>query len=470
VTFSDLASIGAGADAGAVSTDLGAAGLGALPGAAPSAGEPEAGDVFGGLLDVLVASQLMPQAVPPPALAAGPDARPLAASCPAFAEISPADLGMPQALVAARMQPSALGLAEVFTEAAAGDASATPGITPSFDEIVHDILAPIAAPEHRGSQPPINLDADQAPVAPQTPPPTPAIDVVPLPETTTDVGDAPPAMSQPATRPAPVRSNADAAEPVSQAASVDAASQAAPVPAPQVTAVTPPASRADAAHQTHIASPAAADAPASPGSEPAPPPTAASPSMDAQADSGERGFDGDESSRHEGAQTHGPVSQSPRGVHGDVTVTFPEMAMPASPIQHAPAAAPIEHLADEPIDLADLTPQIVRSARLQLAGDIGQARIHLRPEHLGDVIVDLRVEQGDVIASLRADAPEVREWIQSRAEELRAALGAHGLDLVHVSVNEREQRQGKGQESEVKDKPKGRKAKGTETRVFEIAA
>jgi flagellar hook-length control protein FliK len=85
--------------------------------------------------------------------------------------------------------------------------------------------------------------------------------------------------------------------------------------------------------------------------------------------------------------------------------------------------------------------------------------VQLRPEHLGEVLVDLRVEHGEVIASLKAEVAEVREWIQARVDELRTALQAQGLQLAHLTVGDhegrREPNQGKGQRSEVKGKSKG---------------
>jgi hypothetical protein len=82
--------------------------------------------------------------------------------------------------------------------------------------------------------------------------------------------------------------------------------------------------------------------------------------------------------------------------------------------------------------------QIVRSIRMQWTGGLGEARVTLRPEYLGDVVASITVDRGLVTATLHADTPEVRRWIESHAASLRDALGEHGLQLDRLAVVEPE--------------------------------
>nr|MCU0256996.1 flagellar hook-length control protein FliK [Vicinamibacterales bacterium] len=92
----------------------------------------------------------------------------------------------------------------------------------------------------------------------------------------------------------------------------------------------------------------------------------------------------------------------------------------------APSEAPGAAGADE---APDVPAQVVKAIHLQWRDGLGEARVQLRPEHLGAVTVSLRVEQGHVVASVRADSPVAAEIIRARQPELQAALTAQGLEL-----------------------------------------
>lgn len=103
----------------------------------------------------------------------------------------------------------------------------------------------------------------------------------------------------------------------------------------------------------------------------------------------------------------------------------------------APLAEP--HLAARELEpaLGDAVHgQIVRSIRMQWSGGLGEARVSLKPEFLGEVVASINVERGVVTATLQADTPEVRTWIERNAASLRDALGEHGLRLDRLEVAE----------------------------------
>lgn len=83
----------------------------------------------------------------------------------------------------------------------------------------------------------------------------------------------------------------------------------------------------------------------------------------------------------------------------------------------------------------DVLPQIVQAMRLQMRQGIGEARVYLKPEHLGAVTISLRLEHGSVSATIHAEAPVVRQWIESHESVLRQSLTEHGLQLQRLVVH-----------------------------------
>jgi len=129
-----------------------------------------------------------------------------------------------------------------------------------------------------------------------------------------------------------------------------------------------------------------------------------------------------------------PPTSATRAVHPTVT------AMPAIdgvrqvPVDRAPVAeaspAPAADVPD-----ADTPHRLVQSLRMQFLRGGGDAIVQLRPEHLGQVTVSLRVEQGSVAARITAADPVVAEWLQAHQGSLRDGLQANGLTLERLSID-----------------------------------
>jgi flagellar hook-length control protein FliK len=96
------------------------------------------------------------------------------------------------------------------------------------------------------------------------------------------------------------------------------------------------------------------------------------------------------------------------------------------------AATNVATRAAEPIDVPS---QIVRSAQLQWRDGVGEAKLKLTPENLGEVTISLRVEQGSVFATVRAESAAAMQAIQARQQELQSALEAQGLHLDHLILS-----------------------------------
>lgn len=101
-------------------------------------------------------------------------------------------------------------------------------------------------------------------------------------------------------------------------------------------------------------------------------------------------------------------------------------AAPPSPVTHAP----------------DNFGRLVQTMRVQLKDGISEATVRLRPEHLGEVNISIRVDGKVVSAIVHAESAGVREWLQSQESALRASLSEQGLQLdrLHVQRDPRHDR------------------------------
>jgi flagellar hook-length control protein FliK len=101
---------------------------------------------------------------------------------------------------------------------------------------------------------------------------------------------------------------------------------------------------------------------------------------------------------------------------------------------------------------AAVLPQIVQSIRLHAVQGTTEARVQLRPEHLGNLNITLKVEQNRVTATIQADVAAVRAWIESHESSLRQALSEQGLELARLVVHPDDQ-QASGEEPH-RDRPR----------------
>ena len=83
---------------------------------------------------------------------------------------------------------------------------------------------------------------------------------------------------------------------------------------------------------------------------------------------------------------------------------------------------------------ADNILRLVQSMQVLVRNGTSEATIRLRPEHLGDVSIAIRVEGRSVAATIRAESAGVREWIQSQEDALRTGLAQQGLSLDRLVV------------------------------------
>ena len=72
---------------------------------------------------------------------------------------------------------------------------------------------------------------------------------------------------------------------------------------------------------------------------------------------------------------------------------------------------------------------------MQFQQGVGEARLQLRPEYLGELSVSLRVQGTTVTAVLQSDSAAVRGWIEAHQDDLRRSLEDAGLTLDHLVID-----------------------------------
>jgi len=118
-----------------------------------------------------------------------------------------------------------------------------------------------------------------------------------------------------------------------------------------------------------------------------------------------------------------------------------DVVAPGTPPSGTPSVASVQSMADIQVatipDDGDLRRQIVQAVKLQWRDGVGDARLTLQPDYLGDLTISLRVEQGGgVTAHLNADSADVRAWMSANEPSLRQGLAEHGLTLDRLIVSE----------------------------------
>lgn len=93
-------------------------------------------------------------------------------------------------------------------------------------------------------------------------------------------------------------------------------------------------------------------------------------------------------------------------------------------------------MVDDAGDQPEVAAQLVKAMRVQVRNGIGTARVQLRPEHLGEVQIELTVTRDRVTAVVQAERADVRAQIEAQVPSLRSGLAAAGLHLEELSVRE----------------------------------
>jgi flagellar hook-length control protein FliK len=113
---------------------------------------------------------------------------------------------------------------------------------------------------------------------------------------------------------------------------------------------------------------------------------------------------------------------------------LPAGVAPAAILEPAGSAAPEAAVMTD--SGAELPARLVAGLRMLTRAGGGEATIRLRPEHLGEVRIEVRVERGQVAAVIHAERADVRAQIEQHSAALRTAISEQGLRLEQLSVRE----------------------------------
>jgi flagellar hook-length control protein FliK len=144
------------------------------------------------------------------------------------------------------------------------------------------------------------------------------------------------------------------------------------------------------------------------------------------------------SSMAPGAAAHDAAS----GAAPAPVFTIPHATAPA------PVAAPVEVAPPAPMTHADAenVHNLVQAMRVTAKAGGWEATVRLKPEHLGEVTIALRVEGNNVSAVVQAESAGVRQWLMDQEQAVRSGLSEHGLHLDRFAVSRDGQRREAGEQ------------------------
>jgi flagellar hook-length control protein FliK len=118
-----------------------------------------------------------------------------------------------------------------------------------------------------------------------------------------------------------------------------------------------------------------------------------------------------------------------------------------------------------------VTDQIVKAIKIQVRDGIGEVRLRLQPEQMGEVHIALKVDRDRVSAVLQVERPELRAQIEGQGQTLRAGLAAQGLKLEDLTVRPMLSEDTRGRDGDqrgsAKDTPQRRRRQST-PKQFEL--
>ena len=124
-----------------------------------------------------------------------------------------------------------------------------------------------------------------------------------------------------------------------------------------------------------------------------------------------------------------PAPEMPAAPAGSAVSPLRPSDLPAPAAVAAPQAAAED---------GEVVSQLVRAMRTQFRDGVGEARIRLNPEHLGEVRIDIKIDGDRVSAVLQVERPDVRQAIEAQSHSLRSGLAAQGLNLEDLTVRQAE--------------------------------
>src|SRR4030095_4093900 len=71
--------------------------------------------------------------------------------------------------------------------------------------------------------------------------------------------------------------------------------------------------------------------------------------------------------------------------------------------------------------------RLVQTMHVNVRSGVMEATLRLRPEHFGEVTIQLRVDGTNVTALIQTESSGIRQWLASQEQAIRNGLATHGL-------------------------------------------
>jgi hypothetical protein len=110
--------------------------------------------------------------------------------------------------------------------------------------------------------------------------------------------------------------------------------------------------------------------------------------------------------------------------------------VPATGVRMADGAVRMpESFQTLPPDTArDVVDQVVKGLALKVQGDLSEVRIRLEPESLGEVVVNMRMENGKLQAQIDVSQAGVKGVLDGNLGQLRQSLSVRGIEVQRLDV------------------------------------
>ena len=113
--------------------------------------------------------------------------------------------------------------------------------------------------------------------------------------------------------------------------------------------------------------------------------------------------------------------------------------------------------------------RLVQAMHVNVRSGVMEATVTLRPEHFGEVTIQLRVDGTNVTALIQTESSGVRQWLESQEQAIRNGLAAHGLELDRLVVNpDGEQQQARDDSEANNSRRRAHRRRQQSTERFEI--
>jgi flagellar hook-length control protein FliK len=122
---------------------------------------------------------------------------------------------------------------------------------------------------------------------------------------------------------------------------------------------------------------------------------------------------------------------SPHAASASPVFAVPTIQPSSSPV----VTSSVDAQSAAPTLPAENVERLVQAMHVNVKSGVMEATVRLRPEYLGEVTIQLRVDGSSVTAVVQTDTPAVRQWLESQEQTIRNGLAAHGLDLDRLVVN-----------------------------------